>query len=429
MSPDIDWQVGEDADQETIVHISRRPTRWRKPIVLLVIVIGLGLGLLYTSLPEPAHPIATPTPIVTPSPVPELAFTIDREARALATGDRQTFGSLLDPDEVKWRQDQLEAFRAWDTSPHGTKLYRIIATAQLDAQHAWADVIQARAGKYFRETRWYRLRQGVWVRTPPTPDLSAWSNTATITTHYFQMTYATIDADQARLFSTYLDQQARETCQTFDCNFTEQRPTVHFILQPDQLLNQPRVQRSPTTFTVTLSSPRITGYYSADFTGAQVDDDQWAQSYDRYLYFPLLYATIGGAQRWDQKRDGLMYLYAVGFWDLNRRGRTGLKSWQFPFRPDLVADLLALPADQLWDWPADTSQRGVQIRLANASALIQFIDETYGTDRVVRFFQTLRFAQSLTQAIQLTDIPYDEFAAKWITWSSRHELNPWGQSN
>ncbi|NTU65666.1 MAG: hypothetical protein HGB05_20265, partial [Chloroflexi bacterium] len=112
----------------------------------------------------------------------------------------------------------------------------------------------------------------------------------------------------------------------------------------------------------------------------------------------------------------LMYLYAVGFWDLARRGRTTMRQWQFPYRPELVTGMLALSADARWDWPADASQASSRERLANASALVKFIDESYGADTVLRFFRTLRFAQSLQHAIERLGVPYNEFEAKWQAW-------------
>ena len=45
MSPDIEWHVGEDAEQETIAQVtSDRPSRWRRPIVLIVAALGAGAG-------------------------------------------------------------------------------------------------------------------------------------------------------------------------------------------------------------------------------------------------------------------------------------------------------------------------------------------------------------------------------------------------
>ena len=59
MSPDIEWHVGEDAEQETIARTSvprrSRRSRWA---VLIAIGLGVGLGLVYRSIPEPpAKPI------------------------------------------------------------------------------------------------------------------------------------------------------------------------------------------------------------------------------------------------------------------------------------------------------------------------------------------------------------------------------------
>ena len=67
---------------------------------------------------------------------------------------------------------------------------------------------------------------------------------------------------------------------------------------------RPSVQRSESTFTVTLPSPRLAGYYAADMNGVEVQDERWDQYFDRYLYFPLLYtdhgrrATLDAKSRW-----------------------------------------------------------------------------------------------------------------------------------
>jgi hypothetical protein len=372
-------------------------------------------GMAILRAPEPPRPIATPLP-----PAPSLAETIDQEARALASGDMQTFIGLLDPDEYAWRQDQISSFIPWGAPPSNDKFYRILATERTDAQHAWADVLQYRDGKFFRETRVYRLLNSEWLRTPLS-DARWWGDKKTMSTRYFQITYASADEELIRLLAGYLTRQSRETCRTFGCNFDEQPPAVHLIIRSDSPEVRPAVQRSGSTFTVTLPSPRLAGYYAADMGGVEVQDEHWDQYFDRYLYFPLLYTATGGVQRWAQNRDGLMYLYAIGFWDLAQRSRVTLRRWEFPYKPELVTDMLALSAEARWDWPADASEGDIRIRLANASALVQFIDETYGRETVMRFFRTLRFAQSLTRALSRLGVPYDEFEAKWLAWSSRNE--------
>ena len=42
--------------------------------------------------------------------------------------------------------------------------------------------------------------------------------------------------------------------------------------------------------------------------------------------------------------------------------------------------MLTLSAEARWDWPADASEDNTRVRLANASVLVQFIDETYGAE-------------------------------------------------
>ncbi len=71
MSPDIEWHVGEDAEQETIARTSSPPpSRRGRWAVLIAIGLGVGLGLLYRSIPEPpAKPIdPAPAPAVFQSP-------------------------------------------------------------------------------------------------------------------------------------------------------------------------------------------------------------------------------------------------------------------------------------------------------------------------------------------------------------------------
>jgi hypothetical protein len=429
--PEIEWHVGEEAEQETIAQITTsKPSRWRKPIVLAMAALGLGLGALYAAIPEPAQPIAPPAPIATALPPvsdPDLAAAIDREARALANGDMQTFSGLLDPDDYRWRQDQLSSLTPWGppnggAPPSSAEFYRILASDRSDAQHAWADVVQARDGKFFRETRFYRLRDGEWVRSQPLSDPAWWGDETLIATRYFQLTHTTADEEPARLLAGYLARQSRETCRLFGCNFDERPPVVHFVLQPN--LTDPQQQGVPggSTLTVTLPSPRLAGYYTTDFSGVDIDDAAWNQYFVGPLYFLLLSTTVGGPERWEQKRDGMMYLFVIGLWDLSRRKPSLEGLPDFPYMPELMTETVSLATDEMWQWPVDLPEADTDLRLARASALVDFIDETYGGDTVIRFFRTLRFAQSLPHALSRIGVPYDELETKWQAWIERHVI-------
>ena len=231
MSPDIEWHVGEDGEQETIVKTpQRKPPRWRALAIVVAVGLGVALGVVYRSIPEPApRPIARPRSrrrCRLPRRWRQLSIA---KARALSSGDMRTFIGLLDPDDYRWRQDQISSFTPWGAPPSDSEFYRILASARPDAQHAWADVVQARDGKFFRETRFYRLRDGAWVRTQPVSDPAWWGGENTITTRYFLITHAAADNEPARLLADYLSRQSRETCRTFSlATSTNDHPSFTF---------------------------------------------------------------------------------------------------------------------------------------------------------------------------------------------------------
>ena len=70
MSPEIEWQISDEAGRGTIAKTPppRSPSHGRKILVALMVVLGIGLGMVYWSIPEP--PPATPG--VTPSQAPSL---------------------------------------------------------------------------------------------------------------------------------------------------------------------------------------------------------------------------------------------------------------------------------------------------------------------------------------------------------------------
>ena len=124
MSPDIEWRVGAEDEPETITRNSTpAPSRWRRLLLMLTVIGGAGLGLLYTTLPEPQR--IEPTPQPTTLPLPPLEPVIRREARALANGDEAAFMAQQDQVDGAWYRSQQAAFKAWGTPP-GDRLYTIL---------------------------------------------------------------------------------------------------------------------------------------------------------------------------------------------------------------------------------------------------------------------------------------------------------------
>jgi hypothetical protein len=388
---------------------------------MLIISLGIGLGLWYKSIPPAPAPAAPPpAPTDTPSPpVPPLAPFIAREAQSLSNGDRQTYLTLLDPTDYSWRQTQISSYTPWGAPPSADLFYTIIATGTLDSDQAWADVIQYRSGQYFRELRFYRRSGDSWLRRSPVQDPSAWGLQQTTVTPYFDLTYYTREADYAFYLRDQFAARYEEECSKFGCDLPTTSATLHLALQPDADQQQfNRNFRSGQRFTLTLPSPSLTGLYYASLDGTPARNDQIDHEFDHYLFYPLLSVAAGGFGRGRQNQGAGLYVFAIGAWELAREGDTDpVPRFGFSARPAVLTDTTQfIPLADMWQLPfnASNQQRGL-LRL-QATALVKFMDETYGADTVYQFFRALRYAQSLPHAIEITGLPYSEFEDKWGAW-------------
>ncbi len=213
MSPDIEWHIGEEAEQETVVKTHSQPPRWNRILIGLMVIGGAGLGLVYTRLPEPARLVApTAIPTETPLPLPPLTPVVEREARALADDDWQAFIALQDPNDPQWQHIQQASFQAWGLPHAPAQLFTILNSGVIQPNRGWADVIQYRDGQYFRETRFYRAYRDSWVRT--SPDLSAefWGGLQTDQTAHFDLIYSARDADQAHQIAYQWERAYAQAC-------------------------------------------------------------------------------------------------------------------------------------------------------------------------------------------------------------------------
>lgn len=413
MPPHVEWHVTDrDASAVIVKTESRPPSRWRKWSIVIVIVIGAGLMAAYTSRPQTA---AAPAPPPTPTeiPLPPLAPVIDREARALASGDMQAFVTLHDPVQPDWRQERLTTFEVWGAPPGDDQFYAVLDSGRTGPMSAWADVIQYRNGQYFRETRFYRLFAGRWVRTVPDRTAAFWGDQIEAQTDHFELVFRQRDEEAARFLADQLEARYAQVCVDFNCNGTEaDERYLKLVLEPGVQIAA-RGNRQGNIITVTLPAPSLTGlYYAALDTGEPGRNPQIDAIFSQHVLYPILYYASGGLDRWVHDRGGIMYVWAFGAWERIRRGL--LPADELIPRPDVLRAAEPIPLDQLWAWSTDLYSRDL-IR-NQAAALIQFIDETYGPEQVLAFFRALRHAQSLPHWIEVVGLPYSEFEAKWAAW-------------
>ncbi len=429
MSPDIEWRVGEDAEQEIIARTSR-VRRSRRSLWAVIIAIGLGvsLGVIYRSIPEPPPKPIAPTlapmlpasPTSEPRPTVPLSNTIAREAEALARGDRQKFKALQDPVDRGWVQKQLATFESWGTPPPGEPLYTIAASETLPNERAWAEVIQYRNGQFFRQLRFYRLaenRSG-WLRTPPLSDAAIWGSAPVVAnpTEHFVVVSAERDTFAAWEMARQFEQLYAAACNALGC-WSMQPASRYFTLamMPDVHYASLHTDDHAQHVTVTLPSPLILGLYQSSAQNPDIEpDDRIASYFDQFVYPWMVYTLSGGFERWSRDRQGLVLVWAIGDWGQERLGRTPRPA--LTWSVDIANRLKQLPLDAVWAWPDQPVEDDRDLGQAQAKVLVQLIDQHYGPDKVIALFKAIRATDSLSAALEASSLSYADIVTLWDDW-------------
>jgi hypothetical protein len=437
--PDIEWQVEDEAGEETIVKTMRATTRWRLGLIAFVIVLGVGLGALYGRVQEPA-PRPTPTPTLRPTPIPTLApppliETIDQESLALARGDRSTFMAVQDLSNSAWYQSQQKNFEAWGAPSGGSKPYIVLDTGTLASGTAYAEIYQYRADRYFRETRFYRAVGGVWLRTEP--DLTFWSGVRELNSVHFHAEFPREDQELAQYVLFRFEDAYERLCADLHC--PQQRQcieglidnlvgcsdyprvmTLTLILSP--LPAQPRWQTDHGAVTIVLPSPRVMGLYNRWWS----ENDPILRTAYNSLVTPIAQLASGDLKRWQRDLGGNWFLEAITAWELYRVEPIAAKvepELAQAFYADLLSGLILIPLETTWTWHVDQDPgmgAGNDRGQIEAEAAITYIDQTYGADRVVQFLNALGRARSIAEALQTSlKVKFADFNRAWLKWLGR----------
>jgi hypothetical protein len=439
MRPDIEWRIGETADEETIVRAEPSAARWRIAVVIIVASLGVGLGVFYASIPEPPpRPTAPP-----PTPIPLRALdemrnaprtttlivdeytrfellhdVIDQEVNALADGDEAAFIALQDHTNPDWIDAQRQGFNAWgrppteDTNPGAWYFYSSPPTSSMTDRTMWIDINQYHTGHMFRETRFYRWQIDRWVRVRP--PLEFWEGASyEILTPRFRVNLPQADEPLAADLIQRLEDTYQQLCFDLACPDVVLTPT-----QPLRVLVSPELARGQSWVTLDdpptlhIPSPRISGLLE---TAASPDrDDPLTQLLYVRLSEIVARAISGGHARWSVNSNGVLYLNAVAQWEL-QRGLRGNDLDTYIGTALLRGRKLTLPR-YLWDWPIRDSRR-LTAPQAQTNSVIAFIERSFGAERVVYFLRALHAAQSLPQAIEATlPISYASFEQQWQQW-------------
>ncbi len=421
MRPDIEWQVEGSSGQETAFQTPPPPRRKRKIVVAIMICLGIGLGIVYRSIPEllprptpTALPARTWIPTSTPLPLPRVEDTIDREARALAAGRLPDFIALQDATNPAWIRQQSEAFVAWG-EPMSGPLYTIIDTGTLPNDRVWADIVQSHAGDNFRETRFYQLQDRQWLRIAPVADAAFWGPEQTLQTARFTVTYRVADRFFAPIVAQYWEEVYGQICGDLGCEKGQFAAALPFQMRLQPAIWESNLEEQNDQIELIFPSPRISGVFLPDLgdNPPRYDLPPEPVVYNKFLYF-IARHSIGGPPAAPQEITSEKFLNAIVQWEITRvngRPKRGLISQ--PARlasPDLPAPEL------LWTWNATYAQETAGLMWTETTALIDFIDEQYGANKVVGFLHALGAAGSLSDAFNQIGLPYRQFKQDWQTW-------------
>jgi hypothetical protein len=415
MSPDIEWRIGDDAEPETIVTAPRSPSRWRKVGVTIAICLGIGLGLLYRSIPEPPpRPTPATVPNSTPASPPQVTDTIQQEAVALASGDLRTFLNLQDAADSAWYQAQWGAFRTWGMPATGP-LYMTVASGTLVDDRFWADIVQFRNGQYFRQTRFYQLRDERWRRIAPVGDALFWGEEQSAATPHFNLKYRARDAGLATAIGEQYEAIYARACRDLNCPGQSTLPAegkLQIIMEPE--VTTPLVDWHNQQLIYTLPSPSLAGLYFRARHGRQPSPDRpFNQSVVESIVYYISRLSANLSTSSPDVRS-VQFQGIIADWEsLRLMGQPSRKL--LAFSDQLASRDLPDPA-ALWGQLAMDSSPPAELRSIESTALIVFLDERYGAAKVVTFLHTLGQIASLSEVIQSIGVSYPDFQQQWRIW-------------
>ena len=329
-----------------------------------------------------------------------------------------TLKSGRDDWDQHWAKVQYDSFQTWgrpaSNDPQWSKLYFAVQTISKipPRDRASADISQYRDGKYFRETRFYRIRGDGWVRTRP--DGSFWSGQQqTLKSRRFTVTFPNEDISLAQAVLDRFEAAYDRLCADLNCPADPGgAPDITLAVQPE--IEQAGWVDRGHQVAIRLPSPRVLGVYDRlDVAG----DPITAIAYDS-LILPVARVASGGNARWSDRNDGELFVRAIVDWERDRRsGSTGRAPDSQAARS--LGDETLPPLASLWSWPLqfppdsnllDRVQR-------EAAAMVAFVEVTYGPHRVTGLLNAFARADSLPEAVDTgVGVDYVAFEAAWRAW-------------
>jgi hypothetical protein len=321
---------------------------------------------------------------------------------------------LQDATDPTWVRLQTEAFVTWGKPTTGP-LYTIVDTGTLPNDRVWADIVQFHDDEYFRETRFYQLKDHQWVRIAPVPDVVFWGPEQTFQTAHFNVTYRAEDESLAAVVAQHWENFYRQVCGDLGCDKGKPAPAPKFQMRFQPGAFESNLDEQNNQLNLIFPSPRIAGLYTTDL---QDNPPRWEQPLEPLVYYKFVYFiardSTGGLPAWPQEMTSEEFLNAIVHWELIRVN--GQPKRSLLFQPAQLASPDLPDFELLWTWGPTYTQHTVALMWTETTALIDFIDEQYGADKVIEFLHGLGVAGSLPDALDRIGLPYQQFKQDWQAW-------------
>jgi hypothetical protein len=230
--------------------------------------------------------------------------------------------------------------------------------------------------------------------------------------------YRAVDAAQAADVARQFEDYYARWCRDLQCDDRELAAAYKLIVRLWPETATPAIDLVEGRMVYTLTSPRISGLYYQDQRGAQ---PSFERPVNRSVMENVLYyvarASIEAWSTWPTDVASEQWLLIIADWE--RLRVSGLAQNNLLYQPELLASQTPIDLAALWTWSPTYTQSMNALMYTESVALIRFIDETYGAEKVVQLLHTLGQAGSLPGLLEAIGLPDTDFNPKWQAWLKR----------
>ena len=247
-------------------------------------------------------------------------------------------------------------------------------------------------------------------------DPAFWGEEQTAETPHFVLKFRAQDAHLAAALAQRYELVYARACRDLNCAGPKQLPDdrrPQITLQAANVV--PRIDLQNDQLRYTLPSPRLSGLYFPTRQGEQPGQDRSLnQSVVESIVYYVARDSVSSFSTWPIDPTSQQFLGIIAEWESLRL--TGRPNRQLIVRPEQLTSPDLPDLASLWTSPPQFTSQLAELRWIESTALVTFLDEQYGADKVVAFLHTLGKTSSLSDALKHLDLSNHAFEQQWQAW-------------